>query len=213
MPMRLTELPCEEFSDRLAGHNASPGGGGAAALVGALGAALCSMAGAFTLGRPRFADVADEVRDILDEADDVRMRLTELVDDDVDGFAPLMEAYALPRDAPGRAEAVESATQGACMAPLAMMGECCRAVALLERMAALCPELMRSDVASGAFLVAAALQTSAVNVFVNAAALRDRAQASLLDAACDEMLDEWLPRAVGLGRSLLDEIRERGEAL
>ena len=168
---RLTELSCEEFGDRLASEEGVPGGGGAAALVGSLAAALCSMAGALTVGKPRFADVEQEVSQIMEEAEDVRFRLLSLVDDDAQGFLPLLDAYALPREDPARADAVVRATKGACMAPLAMMGECCRAIVLLEEMSGRCSRLLASDVACGALLAAAALQAASVNVFVNTATL------------------------------------------
>ena len=204
---RYTELSCEEFADRLAAREGVPGGGGAAALVGALGVALCSMAGSFTVGKPRYADVEDEVRALMDEAEDVRYRLVELVEEDAEGFAPLAAAYAIPRDDPGRAEALERATEAAAMAPLAMVGECCRAVTLLERMGERCSRLLASDVACGALLVRAALGAASVNVYVNTSALADRAQAAAIESACDELVEEYVPRAERLAERVLAGIR------
>lgn len=209
MDERYTELSCEEFSDRLAARESVPGGGGAAALVGALGAALCSMAGSFTVGKPRYASVEDEVRALVDEAEDVRYRLLELVEEDAEGFAPLAAAYAIPRDDPSRAEVLERATEAAAMAPLAMVGECCRAVSLLERMGERCSRLLASDVACGALLVRAALGAASVNVYVNTASLADRAQAAAIESACEELVEEYVPRAERLAESVLEDIRGR----
>lgn len=209
MDERYTELSCEEFSDRLAARESVPGGGGAAALAGALGAALCSMAGSFTVGKPRYASVEDEVLALVDEAEDVRYRLLELVEEDAEGFAPLAAAYAIPRDDPGRAEALERATEAAAMAPLAMVGECCRAVSLLERMGERCSRLLASDVACGALLVRAALGAASVNVYVNTASLSDRAQAAAIESACEELVEEYVPRAERLAESVLEGIRGR----
>lgn len=200
MDERLTELSCEEFADRLASSDGVPGGGGAAALAGSLAAALCSMAGALTVGKPRHADVEAELASVMEDAEDVRFRLLELVEDDATGFLPLLEAYALPRDDPRRGAAIEAATRGACMAPLAMMGECCRAIVLLEEMSARCSRLLVSDVACGAVLAAAALQAASVNVYVNTDGLpRDNTTVSI-ESACAEMLDEFVPRARALVR-------------
>ena len=204
MEERFMELSCEEFVDRLASEEGVPGGGGAAALVGSLAAALCSMAGALTVGKPRYAAVEPEVTAILEDAEDVRFRLLELVDDDAAGFSPLLEAYALPKDDPRRAAAVESATRGACMAPLAMMGECCRAIVLLEEMTGRCSRLLASDVACGALLASAALQAASVNVFVNTASLPSDETTSSIELACSEMLDEFVPRARALARRLAE---------
>lgn len=202
MSERLTELSSEEFVDRLASSDGVPGGGGAAALAGSLAAALCSMAGALTMGKPRYAAVEGEVAAIMEDAEDVRYRLLELVDDDAVGFSPLLDAYALPRDDPRRPAAIEAATKGACMAPLAMMGECCRAVVLLEEMSDRCSRLLASDVACGALLAAAALQAASVNVYVNLDGLERDETATSIDSACAEMLDEFVPRARSLALRL-----------
>lgn len=209
MEERLTELSCEEFTERLAARESVPGGGGAAALVGALGIALCSMAGAFTVGKPRFAAVEDRVTRLMDEAEDIRYRLLELVHEDAEGFSPLSAAYALPKDDPARADAIERATEDACMAPLAMVGECCRAVTLLEEMGACCSRLLISDVACGALLVRAALETASVNVFVNTSALTDRTVANRIESTCSELIDEYVPRAERLASEMTRRISER----
>lgn len=156
------------------------------------------------MGKPRYAAVEPEVTAILEDAEDVRFRLLELVDDDAAGFSPLLDAYALPKDDPRRAAAVESATRGACMAPLAMMGECCRAIVLLEEMAGRCSRLLASDVACGALLASAALQAASVNVFVNTASLPSDETTSSIELACSEMLDEFVPRSRALARRLAE---------
>lgn len=206
MRERLTELSCEEFSDRLASRDSVPGGGGGAALAGALAVALCSMAASLTVDKPRFADAADELHSILEDADDVRFRLLDLVDDDASGFLPLLDAYALPATDAARPERIREATKGACMAPLAMMGECCRAVVLLERVADVCMRSMRSDVACGAVLAAAALEAASINVRVNTAALpADDETAVSIEGMRAEMLDEFVSRARALAARLAPE--------
>ena len=202
MDETLTELSCEEFSERLASADAVPGGGGAAALAGALGAALCSMAGALTMGKPRHAAAEADVERIMEDAEDVRYRLLELVREDAEGFSAVMDALALPKGDPARPAARARALEGACMAPLAMMGECCRAVVLLEEMEARCVAGLRSDVACGALLVRAALQAASVNVYVNTALLERGASTASIESACAEMLDEFVPRADAIAARL-----------
>lgn len=206
MDERFTELSCEEFSERLAAHESMPGGGSATALVGALGTALCSMAGAFTRGKPRFAASEEELGRIMEEAEDVRYRLLDLVDEDAEGFRPVLDALALPRDQEGRDEALERAVEGACMAPLAMMGECCRAIVLLEEMGRCCSESLISDVACGALLVRAALECASVNVYVNTSSLSDRYVAERIESSVSELLDEYVPRSERLALSITDRI-------
>ena len=210
MEERLTELGCEEFAERLAARESVPGGGAASALVGALGVALCSMAGAFTVGKARYQDVEEDVSRIMEEADSIRYRLIELVEEDASGFEPLMAAYALPKDDPTRPETLEAATVSAAMAPLGMVGECCRAVVLLEEMGEKCSRMLVSDVACGAFLVRAAIEAASVNVYVNTASLSDRAQAERIDSTCEELVEEYVARAERLARNIVSGIRGGG---
>lgn len=210
MEERLTELGCEEFAERLAAREGVPGGGAASALVGALGVALCSMAGAFTVGKARYRDVEEDVSRIMEEADSIRYRLIELVEEDANGFEPLMAAYALPKDDPTRAETLEAATVSAAMAPLGMVGECCRAVVLLEEMGEKCSKMLVSDVACGALLVRAAIEAASVNVYVNTASLSDRAQAERIDSTCEELVEEYVARAERLARDIVSGLRDGG---
>ncbi|MBR0094824.1 MAG: cyclodeaminase/cyclohydrolase family protein, partial [Synergistaceae bacterium] len=110
----LVKESCERFSELLAEKLPTPGGGGAAAYVGALSAALCSMVGNFTLGKKKYAEFEEDVKEILLKAERLRLRLLSLVDEDAQAFSPLAEAYALPKDAPRRDEILEKALLNAC---------------------------------------------------------------------------------------------------
>ena len=126
------------------------------------------------------------------------------------GFEPLMAAYALPKDDPTRPETLEAATVSAAMAPLGMVGECCRAVVLLEEMGEKCSRMLVSDVACGALLVRAAIEAASVNVYVNTASLSDRAQAERIDSTCEELVEEYVARAERLARNIVSGIRGGG---
>ena len=93
------------------------------------------------------------------------------------------------------------------MAPLAMVGECCRAVVLLERMGDVCSRLLISDVACGAVLTKAALETASVNVYVNTATLSDRTIAERIETTCSELVEEYAPRAQRLADRMTDLVR------
>lgn len=207
MSKRLTDRSCEDFATVLAAKESVPGGGGAAALAGALGVALCSMVGNYTTGKKAYAAVEDDVRRMLAEAEAVRTRLIELVQEDADAFFPLSEAYGIPRDDPSRAQTLEEATKGACAAPLQMMREVCRAIELLEEMGQKGSRMLVSDVGCGALLCRAALEAASMNVFVNTKALSDRAFAQATEAECDQMLAEYVPRAEACAASVMARIR------
>lgn len=207
MTEKLTSKSCEEFSEVLAAKQPVPGGGGAAALAGALGAALCSMVGNYTSGKVAYAGVEDDMQRMLEEARDVRLRLLQLVEEDAEAFYPLSMAYAIPRDDPARAEVLEQATKGACAAPLEMMRQIGKAIELLEEMGEKGSTMLASDVGCGALLCRAALEAASINVFVNTKTLSDRDFAERAEAECDALLAEFNPRAEACAAAVVARIR------
>lgn len=207
MPKRLTSRSFEEFAEVLAAKESVPGGGGAAAMVGALGVALCSMVGNFTTGKKTYAAVEDDIQRMLKEATDVRLRLIKLVAEDAEAFFPLSKAYAIPRDDPRRAEVLEAATKSACAAPLEMMRQICRAIELLEEMGEKGSKMLISDVGCGALLCRASLEAASMNVFVNTKTLKDRNFAEQAEAECDAMLEKYIPRAEACANAVMSRIR------
>ena len=203
----MMQRSCEEFASALAAKESVPGGGGAAAYAGALAAALCSMVGNFTTGKKTYAAVEDDIQRMLAQAEVVRRRLLELVQEDADAFLPLSKAYAIPRDDPKRAETLEAATKGACEAPLEMMRQICTAIELLEEMGAKGSRMLMSDVGCGALLAGAALEAASINVFVNTKTLRDRSFAQFTEAKADEMLSRYVPRAKACAERVTTSIR------
>lgn len=206
MAEMVVEKTCADFAEALAAKEPVPGGGGAAALVGALGVALCSMVGNFTTGRKRYAAHEDDVQRMLADAEAVRLRLIELVDQDAEAFYPLSKAYGIPKDDPTRAEVLEAATKNACDAPVEMMRQICKAIELLEEMGEKGSKMLLSDVGCGALLCRAALGAAGLNVFVNTKTLRDRAFAEATEAECDGMLAEYGPRAEACAAKVMARI-------
>ena len=182
-----------------------PGGGGAAALVGALGTALCSMVGNLTVGRKKYAQYEADVKRMLEKGAAVQERLLDLVDKDAEAFEPLSKAYSIPKDDPKHDETLEAATKFACEAPVEMMKACCEAIELLEEMLEKGSVTLVSDVGCGALCCAAALESASMNIFVNTKTLLDREAAAKLDDQADAMLREYMPRA----RKVADEVNRR----
>ncbi len=195
MSEKLTQAACDDFARRLAARDPVPGGGGAAALTGALGVALCSMVGNFTSGKKTYAAVEDDIRRMLADAEAVRERLVALVDEDAQAFYPLSQAYAIARDDPERAQVLEEATKRACEAPLEMMRQVARAIVLLEEMGEKGSRMLLSDVGCGALLCRAALEAASLNVFVNTCGLADRDFAQVAEQEANDLLGEYCPRA------------------
>ncbi len=208
MGERLTERSCASFAEVLAAKESVPGGGGAAALVGALGVALGSMVGNFTTGKKRYADVEDDIRRMLADGEAIRLTLLELVEEDAAAFYPLSQAYGIPKEDPTRAQVLEDATKNACAAPVEMMRQIAKAIELLEEMGEKGSRMLLSDVGCGALLCRAALEAASLNVFVNTKTLADRAFAESVEAECDALLAEYGPRAEACAAKVMAHIRK-----
>ena len=205
MSEKMIEKSYADFAAVLASKAPVPGGGGAAALVGALGTALCSMVGNLTVGRKKYAQYEADVKRMLEKGAAVQERLLDLVDKDAEAFEPLSKAYSIPKDDPKHDETLEAATKFACEAPVEMMKACCEAIELLEEMLEKGSVTLVSDVGCGALCCAAALESASMNIFVNTKTLLDREAAAKLDDQADAMLREYMPRA----RKVADEVNRR----
>ena len=108
--MDMTLSSCREFVDILASDAPAPGGGGAAALVGAIGTALGNMVGSLTVGKKKYADVEAEILALKSKCDSLQKELLDQVQADEAGFLPLANAYGIPKEDPTRAQILEDAT-------------------------------------------------------------------------------------------------------
>ena len=135
----LVELPLSQFLDRLASGDPTPGGGGAAALGGALAAALISMVCNLTLGKEQFAGVADEVQRLLDDSEAARAALEYAVEADATAFSHVSAAYRLPRgderERSARQTAIKKASAGAAREPLEVARVCASVLDMSTRLA------------------------------------------------------------------------------
>ena len=205
----LIEKSCENFTELLASTEAVPGGGGAAALCGALGASLCAMAAGLTADKKKFAEYKTELEGIITDCGRLRNRLIELIDGDAEGFAPLAKAYSLPKDTPDYASIMRDATINALQAPFEMMKCCCEVITLTEKLCdGKCSALLISDAGCAASLSRAALECAAMNVFVNTKMLRGDEEADGIEAEAKAMLEKYLPLAEALSDSVIKKLSE-----
>ena len=186
--MELIESSVANFTEQLASPAPVPGGGGASALVGAIGIALGDMVGELTVGKKKYADVEEEIRALMVRAQDLRVRLLACVAKDAEAFEPLSRAYGIPKDAPGRAETLEKCLQDAAAAPMEIFDLCCEAIDMLKIFGEKGSRLVLSDAATGAAFARAAMYGAAMNVRVNTRLMKDREFAAGLDAHLEEKL-------------------------
>ena len=184
----------DTFIPSLASGEPTPGGGSAAALAGALGAALAAMVGRLTAGRPKYAAVDAQMQSAIAEADALRSRLEALVGEDAAAYEQVRAAYRLPKDTSeqqtARAAAVQRAMQGASRTPLATMEACLSVMRLAEQVVTQGNPNAATDGAVGALLAHAGLQGAALNVQINLGNIDDTAFVVDSQAAVEAGLQE-----------------------
>ena len=184
-----------EFTEALASKAAVPGGGGASALVGAIGIALGDMVGELTVGKKKYADVEEDVRALMARAQELRVKLLSCVNKDAEAFEPLSRAYGIPKDDPTRDEVMEKCLRDAAAAPLEILDLCCEAIDLQREFADKGSVLAISDAATGVVFCWSAMYGAAVNVKVNTKSMKDRDYAEKINAHVDAQMAKYWPVA------------------
>jgi glutamate formiminotransferase/formiminotetrahydrofolate cyclodeaminase len=189
--IRAAEGPTlDGWLDELAGGAPVPGGGSAAALAGALAAALVAMVARLTIGRKAYAGVQQRVAEILAEAEALRAQLRRLVDDDAAAYTKVSAAYRLPKDDPRRTGAADEALVGAAQTPLAMARGAARLLALAREIGTIGNRNAHSDALVAAALARAALAGAAENVRVNVQSLSEPGLGKSLREEAESLMRE-----------------------
>lgn len=209
--MGFTKESCGTFVEMLAGKDPVPGGGGASALVGALGTALGNMVGSLTVGKKKYADVEEDIRRLKTEADALQQELLELVDKDAEVFEPLARAYGMPKETEDQQtekdRVMEDALKLACSVPLEIMKKSGRAIELQQEFAEKGSTLALSDAGVGAIFCKAALQGASLNVFINTGLMKDRDYADQTNREAEEMLEHYVKLADQVHQLVVSRIR------
>lgn len=175
----INKQSIEGFLDQLASKQPTPGGGSAAALMGAQAAALVSMVCNLTIGKPKYAAVEAEMQALLLDSEALRETLLDMIKADIAVFDKLMACYGLPKsndaEKAQRSAQIQSQLREATEVPLACAKACAKAV-VLSRIAAEKGNLgVISDAGVAVMAANAGLKSAALNVYINAASLKDRA--------------------------------------
>ena len=189
--MLTAQQTCQGFLDALASKAPTPGGGGASALVGAVGTALCTMVGNYTVGKKKYAQVEREVKALMGRAEGLREQLLALIDEDAAAFEPLSKAYAIPKEDPGREAVMEQCLQDAAAPPMKLLRLCCEAIDLHREMLDKGSALMLSDVGTGVILCQSAMQGAALNVKVNTKSMHDREYAETMNREVEQLVAQY----------------------
>ena len=189
--MGTPESEIGSWLDELGSDAATPGGGAAAGVAAATGAALIAMVGRLTIGKKGFEDLDLRMRDLVAHADDEREAFLKLADEDAQAFESVMATFRLPKDTEeaqaSRTMAIQEAYEAAAAVPLDLAKRCVQLMEYAEDATALGNPHAASDGSSAGSLLYAAALCAMANVRINAAGLKDEAKAQTLVEQCDAL--------------------------
>ncbi|MFA6012597.1 MAG: cyclodeaminase/cyclohydrolase family protein [Desulfobacteraceae bacterium] len=192
----MIKKSCEDFVDVLASKAPVPGGGGAAALGGAIGMALSNMVGNLTVGKKKYADVEPEIKSLIAKGEAVIKQLNILVDKDAEEFEPLSKAYGLPKDTPEQAkfkeETLEICSMNACGVPMDIMRKAYEGIKIHQRMGEIGTLIAISDVGCGVAFLKATLISAQLNVIININTIKDQEFVASVKEEMKVLLDEGI---------------------
>ncbi len=166
------------FLEELASHEATPGGGSAAAVMGATAAALTSMVCNLTIGKPKYSAVESDMKVLLAKSEVLREKFTAMIKADVEGFNQVMLAYGLPKesveDKERRTAAIQAALKEATEVPLACAIASAEVISLSQEAAEKGNTNVITDAGVSVVSAHAALKSSALNVYINVGSIRDK---------------------------------------
>ncbi|NOQ13643.1 MAG: methenyltetrahydrofolate cyclohydrolase [Methyloprofundus sp.] len=174
----IKDKSIQQFLDELASKAPTPGGGSAAALLGAQSAALTSMVCNLTIGKPKYQEVDADMQALLSKAELLRATLTDMIKADVDVFEQLMAAYGLAKETEQekaqRSQQIQTVLRAATCVPLACAKACAQAIQLSQEAADKGSLNVISDAGVAVMSAYAGLKSAALNVYINTASLKDR---------------------------------------
>lgn len=207
----MLEKKATEFLEELSSSAPFPGGGGAAAVTGALAAALGLMVANLTVGKKKYAAVEEEIQSAKASLVLLRDKLVRLTDEDAVGFEPLAKAYRLPKETPQqqahKEKVMEEALYQACLVPVRIMETTLEVMRCLTVVGEKGSVMAISDAAGGIVLAQSALEGAALNIFINTKSMKQRELAEELNKKADAMIAEGNELKVQLYRKVMEKLR------
>lgn len=204
--MELSELTVRSFANLLGSDAPAPGGGSAAALSGALGAALSAMVSALTLGRKKYADFQELAQSGFERGSALKEALLEAMEHDTAVFNDFSAAMALPKETPEEKEIRSAAMQKAlarCIeSPLHVMELSYESTKLASELLGKTNSNALSDLGVAALMLGAAVQGAWLNVLINLGGLKDEAAAAAYRTKGEKLLSDTM----ALSQDLYDRI-------
>ena len=207
----MIEQSCTSWLADLASSKPAPGGGGAAALVGAVGVSLGAMVGSLTIGKKKYIDVVEEMKELVERSMELSLKLQSMVKADAEAFLPLSDAYRMPsgtdEEKAAKDQAIQMALTGATEVPLNILILCAEAMELMVEFQKKGSRLALSDAGCGAAMCKAAMESAKLNVYINLKLMKDEEKVRQYQAKMDEAFVRGMVLADQVYREVEEELR------
>lgn len=200
-----------EFLRTLSSKEPVPGGGGASSMAGALGNALGQMVANLTIGKKRYQEVEEEVKELLVQMEAAQKQFLELADKDAQAFAPLAQCYGLSasteEEKAHKEKVMEECLLKASLVPLEIMKKAVKMLEILDILAEKGSRLAVSDVGVGVQFIRTAVLGAVMNVYINTKAMKNREKAEELNREAGELVEEGTRRADAVYEKVLVQLK------
>ena len=202
------DRPLKDYLDDAASSSPTPGGGSVSALIGALGSTMAQMAANFTVGKEKFKDVEDEVKELLERCEDACLRLLDLMEEDIAAYSIVTGAYRMARQTEEqkrqRSAKIQEALGEAMQAPLEVCRQCLYLMQAVRSLSEVANPNLASDVGVAAVFARAAFQGAKLNILVNLANIKDKELVLMTQNEIDDAESE----IDGLAETTLEKVHE-----
>ena len=207
----VESMTIQEFLDVLSSKEPVPGGGGASALAGALGHALGQMVATLTIGKKKYAQVEDEIKELAERMKGIQGQFTALADQDAKVFAPLAKCYSLPsgteEEKAYKAEVMEARLLDASLVPMEIMEKASEMLEIMDILADKGSRMAVSDVGVGVQFIRTALLGAVMNVYINTKSMKNREKAEEMNEKAERLIKEGTEAADRIYQKVLEQLR------
>ena len=207
----VESMTIQEFLDVLSSKEPVPGGGGASALAGALGNALGQMVANLTMGKKKYAQVEDEIKELAERMKGIQGQFSALADQDAKVFAPLAKCYSLPsgteEEKAYKAEVMEARLLDASLVPMEIMEKASEMLEIMDILADKGSRMAVSDVGVGVQFIRTALLGAVMNVYINTKSMKNREKAEEMNEKAERLIKEGTEAADRIYQKVLEQLR------
>lgn len=208
--MKLAELKVNEFANVLSSDAPAPGGGSTAALEGSLGAALTAMVCGLTVGKKKYADYQDLVKDVQAKAESLKARFMDVMDRDTEAFDVVSAVYGMPKETDeqkaARSAAIQESLKGCTKTPMEMMELAAETLELTDSILGKSNASALSDLGVSALSLGTAMRGAWLNVLINIGSIKDQAFAEEYRRKGEALLAKGLPLSEQIYQKVLEQM-------